>query len=227
MVLAFYFGEVRFVADFVNRPWLSWHHSQLFLAAQELHDLGETGRSINRQPIHYRRFRSILMRHNEAFPAPFACLQRNRQRSSHWTQFTGKRQLSTDIAVIQFRDPILLVQLQHRQRDRQIKTWSLLPYRSRSQVDGDPSPRPPQRTVAERAQDPISALLDRGIRQTDYRDPSLRSPPGVYFDLNFEGIHSDDRCRIDLRWHNSTRKCSFISTFARNVLLLAAQPPPP
>src|SRR5260221_11528297 len=160
------------------------------------------------------------MRHNEAFPAPFACLQRNRQRSSHWTQFTGKRQLSTDIAVIQFRDPILLVQLQHRQRDWQIKTWSLLSDRSRSQVNGDPSPRPPQRTVAECAQDPISALLDRGIRQTDYRDPSLRSPPSVHFDLNLEGIHSDDRCRINLRWHNSVSKCSSIKTFARNVLVL-------
>ena len=86
--------------------------------------------------------------------------------------------------------------------------------------NGDPSPKPPQSTVTERAQGPIPALLDRGIRQTDYRDPSLRSPPGVHFDLNLEGIHSDDRCRINLRWHNSVRKCSFIKTFARNVLVL-------
>jgi hypothetical protein len=28
---------------------------------------------------------------------------------------------------------------------------------------------------------------------------SLRPPPGVHFDLNLEGIHSDDRCRINLR----------------------------
>jgi hypothetical protein len=31
--------------------------------------------------------------------------------------------------------------------------------------------------------DPISALLDRGMRQTNYGNPSLRPPPGVHQDM--------------------------------------------
>jgi hypothetical protein len=39
-------------------------------------------------------------------------------------------------SVIQIQDPVLLVELQHRQRNRQIKAGSLLPYRGWSDVGG-------------------------------------------------------------------------------------------
>lgn len=92
------------------------------------------------------------MRHNQTFSAPFTRFQRYRQRSSDRTQLAGKRKLPTDVTVIHFRDPVLLVQLQHCQRNRQIKARSLLTNRSRSDVDSNLPPWPSQRAVAERAQ---------------------------------------------------------------------------
>src|ERR1700730_212821 len=166
-----------------------------------------------------RRLRRILIRHDETFPAPFACFQRDRQDASHWSQFTGKRQLSTDVAVIQFRNLVLLVQLQHRERNWKIKARPLLADGRGSQINDNLSAWPPQRAVAKRTQNPIPTLFDRGIRQTNDCDLSIRSPPGMHFNLDLESIHPHYCCRIDLRWHNSVRKCYFFATFARIVLL--------
>jgi hypothetical protein len=62
-----------------------------------------------------------------------------------------------------FRDPILFIQLRHRERNRQIKARSLFPYCGWSDVDGDLLTGPPVRAVAECAWNPTPALFDRGI----------------------------------------------------------------
>jgi hypothetical protein len=67
------------------------------------------------------------------------------------------------------------------------------------------------------AVDPVLALFDRGIRQSNYRDLVGVPRRGVGFDLHLKGLHPNERSRINLRWHNRTGNCFIIATFARNV----------
>src|ERR1700730_18687854 len=153
-----------------------------------------------------RRLRRILIRHDETFPAPFACFQRDRQDASHWSQFTGKRQLSTDVAVIQFRNLVLLVQLQHRERNWKIKARPLLADGRGSQINDNLSAWPPQRAVAKRTQNPIPTLFDRLSPQTNNTHPSTTSPPHSHLNHDLEHIHPHNCSKKNLRAQNIIRK---------------------
>src|SRR5580704_5502387 len=108
------------------------------------------------------------------------------------------------------------------------KLGSSLRTSRRCQIDGDPlSVRPAQPAVANGGGDPILALFDRGVRETDDRNLVGVSPSGVDFDLDLKGLDSDDRRRINLGWHKRTRYYFIIITCARNVLLKKKRVPQP
>src|ERR1700730_17581891 len=69
---------------------------------------------------------------------------------------------------------------------------------ARGQVDPDPlSVGLPQRAVGNGGGDPIFALFDRGIRQSDYRDLVGVPPSGMDFDLDLIRLDTDNRCGIN------------------------------
>jgi hypothetical protein len=64
---------------------------------------------------------------------------------------------------------------------------------------------------------PIAIFRHRGVRQSNYRDPIGVAPAGMDFYFDLKRLDTDDRSRINLRWHNKTIDCFSMSTFARNV----------
>jgi hypothetical protein len=71
--------------------------------------------------------------------------------------------------------------------------------------------RPAQIAIANGRGNPIFALFDRGVRESNDRDLIGVTPTGVDFDFDLERFNPDYCSRINLRWHNRTGNC-FILT---------------
>jgi hypothetical protein len=98
-----------------------------------------------------------------------------------------KRQFTADAKRVQGGQPIVFFQFQHAKGDGQVKAGAFLPDIGRGQVDGDSvSVRPAQPAVENSRGDPVLALLDRGVRQSDNGDLIGGTPSGVDFDFHFE-----------------------------------------
>src|ERR1700736_1406691 len=90
-------------------------------------------------------------------------------------------------------------QFKHSKGDRQIKTGPFLPYICRRKIDRDPlSTWPAQRAIANGRGDPIFALFDGGVWQSDYSDFIRVVSSRMNFDLHLKRLDAHDRGRINL-----------------------------
>ncbi len=178
-LLAFDLGQVAVGIGFGGRRAVGTDRVQQAFAVQMIDQRQEVRHAVHGHAVDQSGLPRVGGRHEQPPAAPAGQLGRDRQDAADRLEFPAERKFPQE-PVAGRRDRDLLGRGQDPDRDRQVESGSLLAQVGGSQVDRDPLRRQGASGRADRRPDPLPALPDRLVGQSDHGQPGQ---PGSHVDF--------------------------------------------